>query len=487
MSVNYFQMSGEKTSLGRRSVLKAAGAASLVPFAGVAGADSGGLLGTVIDTALDTASSALQESIVVFESNADVDKLDALDLVEGFFGYEVLPIGYTKLTGTQIETVAGWDSVRRVEANRELELYNDDGRDVTGVSKVQSDLGYTGESVHAVVIDSGIDGDHPDLAGNIETNYQWAGNPLGEPTLWVTSGGLDTDEIGHGTHCAGTIGGDGSASDGQYKGMAPDITLTSYSTSAGISILKSTAAYDHMLANGDGESYQVVSNSYGAASGNDFDPDTALNVATFEAFDSGILPVFAAGNDGETQTGETQTNMMNDYAKAPHVLGVAATNDQKVVTGFSSRGRVTGFWDRQTALANTQAYYAGESVSGPLGIYRPGIGAPGNNITSTMSPADPLQTTDDPIYYGTISGTSMACPHIAGIASLVVDAYKQTQGSFPDPVDVLTTLEADAYEADAGYEPHNVGSGFVDADASVRRGANNDLAGFDDVSLVSDD
>ncbi|WP_101296664.1 S8 family serine peptidase [Halegenticoccus soli] len=469
----------DRTQFTRRTVLKATGAASLVPLAGPASAAT---LSGVVDDTLDTASDALQEALVVFASNDDVDRLGELDLDEGYLAFEVLPIGYAKLTGPQIETVAGWPEVRRVQANDELEYFNDDGREVTGVETVQSDYGYTGESAHAVVIDSGVDGDHPDLAEAIDANYQWAGNPLGDPTLWVEAGPLDTDDIGHGTHCSGTIGGDGSASDGRFRGMAPDATLTSYSTGLTITILKAVAAYDHVLANGDGGTYQVVSNSYGASSGEDFDPDGALNVATWHAMEAGILPVFAAGNSGPDY------GTLNDYAKAPHVLGVAATRDDKSVTDFSSRGRNDGSnHDRETAYRNLEEYYATGERSDPLGVYRPGVGAPGSDIVSTMSPDDPLQAQsadDGRLYYATISGTSMACPHASGIATLVVDAYRQSHGSFPDPLDVLNTVEAEAYDARDEYEPASVGAGFVDAVGAVERAEAGNLAGFDDVTLA---
>jgi serine protease AprX len=237
-----------------------------------------------------------------------------------------------------------------------------------------------------------------------------------------------------------------------------------------------------MLANGDGSTYQVVSNSYGTQSGSEFNPDDAMNVATWEAFEAGILPVFAAGNSGP------DTNTLNAYAKAPHVLGIAATTDQKAVTDFSSRGRDDGSnWDRETAYDNLETYYDTGSASGPLGVYRPGLGAPGNAIVSTMSPADALQATSDDgrLFYATISGTSMACPHVAGVATLVVDAYQQTHGSLPDTLGLLNTLEAEAYDALTSYEPASIGAGFVDAVDAVERAEADDLAGFGDVTLVN--
>ncbi|MCT9095477.1 S8 family serine peptidase [Haloarchaeobius sp. HME9146] len=468
--------------LDRRTLLTAtaglAGATAL-PF-GVGSA--AGATGDRLDDAFDLTSDTLQEALVVFDSNAAVSRLDTLDLAEGYLAFDVLPVGYTLLTGSQLQTVADWDAVRYVERNRDLDYHNADARDVTGVDTVRNDSGYDGSSVHVAVVDSGLDGDHPDLIEAAEHNYQWAGNPLGDPTLWVDGGTLvDTDDIGHGTHCSGTIAGDGSVN-GEDSGMAPGAALTVYSSGAAVSILKAAAAYDHILANHVAD-VDIVSNSYGAASADDYNPDGTLQTATWTAFDSGLLPVISAGNSGPDY------DTLNDYAKAPHVLSVAATTDQKAITDFSSRARAasTGAnYDRQTALANLEEYYDSGSSSGPVGLYRNGVAAPGNQVNSTMSPADALQATapDNSLYYAAISGTSMSCPVTAGIAALVIDAHRQNGHGDPDPMAVLNTVEATAYEARSDYNPANAGAGFVDAEAAVSRAESGDLATFADVTLT---
>ena len=475
--------------LDRRAFIKATGAAGVAATlpTGIAGADI-----PIIDDAFDLASDALQEALVVFESNDAVDQLADFALPNGFYAFDVLPIGYTEVGGGLLEEIAALDSVRRVERNKELDYYNDDTREVTRAEEVQSgsglSTGYSGEGVHTAVIDSGVDGDHPDLGANVAHNWQWIGNPLGSPTLWTDVGVLDTDAGGHGTHCSGTIAGDGSASDGKFRGMAPEATLDVYAGGAVLVVLKTAAAYDHLLKRvRDGDSdVKIVSNSYGSSNGEDFDPDSALNVATWEAYQEGLLSVFAAGNSGPG------TNTLNQYAKAPQVLGVAATNDEKAVTDFSSRGRkqddtnTPDNWDRQTALNNLQSYYDSGSSSGPVGVYRPGIGAPGNEIVSTMSPGDILgaeSAGDGRLFYATISGTSMACPATAGIATLVVDAYRENNSGDVSPMELLNTLAAEAEDATSEYTPYNVGSGFVDAYDAVSRAESGNLAGFADVTL----
>lgn len=455
--------------IDRRGFLKAVGTAGIgtTLFAGSAAGDGG-----LIDGVLDTATNVAQEAIVVFESNAVID--DVLGGIVESYAFEVLPLAYVNASGGLLEELSRLDGVVAVRANRELDYLNADARVVTGTNDVQAgeDVGaYDGRSVRAAVIDSGIDGTHPDFS-NVENNYQWVGNPLGEPTLWLPAGSLDTDTVGHGTHVSGTLGGDGTASEGQQRGHAPGVTLTAYASGLTITVLKASAAYDHLLANHSG--IQIVSNSYGASGGGSFDPDAPMNVATKGAYDAGMLPVFAAGNAGP------EPSTLNPYAKAPYVLGVGATNDQRQVTDFSSRGDPNGNFDRQRALSALET-----EDTDPVALERIGVGAPGNAIVSTVSPTDALNQTDpdtDP-YYAAASGTSMSCPCVAGIAALLIDAYQQNDHGTPAPIDVLNTLEATAATDRSGYTATSIGAGFVDSVAAVSRGETGDLAGFDEVIL----
>ena len=610
-----------RTGVSRRSVMKAAGAAgaaSLLPFAGTA---AGATVETpTIDDALDTGGS-LQEALVVFESNADVDRLRHLDFAHDraadYHRFAVLPIGYTVLTGGQIETVAGWNSVRYVEANKDLELHNQEAREVTGTTEVQTRDFYTGESIHAVVIDSGIDGDHPDHRDDLQHNFRFT-DPLDEETMWTDVGPANTGGTGHGTHVSGSVAGDGSASDGKHRGMAPDADLTVYSTTAGAALLNVVGAYDDMLdrQRKGKHDVQVVNNSYGAGGGDDYNPNGALESASYMAFEAGILPVFSAGNSGPG------SNTLGNYAEAPHVLGVAATKDDAQVTGFSSRGRKPSYdgggegahYDRQAAFENLAAFYDtgfddqpvvaeetysgtvgpgssdagvgqsayetwtapddagfvelsvswtppgqdldiyvhegakdgpvvasgatlqnpetlsggvsagetyfieirpfanvtasytvdltgrkalpdGEEPTGPYGIYRPAVGAPGSLVLSTLAPEDPLQgyaaglagAPDEQgteAYYGKVSGTSMSGPVTAGIVALVYDAYRQNHGEFPDPIDVINTIEATARDGRDDHNVYNIGTGFVDAATAVERAEAGNLAGFDEVTTA---
>ncbi|RRJ33545.1 S8 family serine peptidase [Halocatena pleomorpha] len=457
-------------TIGRRGFLKTLG---VVGAGTVFGVRSGEGASGIVDATLDTTTSALQEALVVFESNAIIDEV--LGGRVEYYAYDVLPLAYIAAGGGLLQELAALDGVVTVRANRELEYHNADAREITGTNDVQAGEGvdgYDGSSTHVAVIDSGVDGDHPDLS-NVENNYQWVGNPFGAPTLWAHTGSLDTDTLGHGTHVTGTIGGDGSASAGRQRGHAPGASLTAYSAGVSLSILKASAAYDHLLATHS--DVQIVSNSFGSTGGEPFDPTAPMNVATKQAYDAGILPVFSAGNAGPDSA------TLNPYAKAPYVLGVGATNDQRQVTEFSSRGDPNGVFDRQRALSTVES-----EDTDVLALERIGVGAPGNAIVSTVSPTDTLNLTgaSSEHYYTELSGTSMSCPCVSGIAALLIDAYQQNGHGTPAPIDVLNTIEATAITDRSEYTASSIGAGFVDSVGAVSRAESGDLADFEDVTLA---
>lgn len=354
----------------RRQFIKMAGAAG----AGVALADSAAATPEVSTRVLDErfdADSGLQEALVVFDSAADAERLDALDLEKPYHVFENLGIAWTFLDIGQLETVAGWDSVRRIKRAEELEWHNDDtSRESMAVTAVHENLDYQGEDAHVVVIDSGLNASHPGIgADRVEANYHYVDEPTGpRDPFWADAGAGDTDTVGHGQHCTGIAAGNGGGGvQGTYEGMAPQATITSYGTVQGIYLPYVVAAWDHLLGRIRTEpdfDPDVVSNSYGVARGNPYNPNDPVNVATWKVFQEGVLSVFSYGNDGPGEgTG-------NRYAKAPHVLGVGAAEktideadnrNDRSITGFSSRGRSdvdAGFYDREALLSNLRQFHA---------------------------------------------------------------------------------------------------------------------------------
>ncbi|PTM59920.1 S8 family serine peptidase [Desmospora activa] len=467
-----------------------------------------GLDTTKLDSAFSTQlkqdKGKYYDVIVVFKQKKDVKQLDSFN--RDYKTFRVLPMARMLLNKQEIEEVTRWDHVRFVEPNRKLQLFNAEGREMTRSEQVQQELGYDGSDIEVAVIDTGADGLHPDLS-NLKYNWQVFGTLglAGDSYISSTPDGIDletplldahaktgvsinTDEYGHGTHVIGTVAGTGEASDGRYRGMAPKATIHSYSSSAGIFLIFTLESYDHILyQNQQGKAdIRIINNSWGS-SGCEFNPFNTTNVATRMAYEQGILSVFAYGNDGP------DPDTCNPYTTAPYVLSVAATEKDYKLAGFSSRGLAEQNHDREAALNNLDAFLdASEEEQAswdyeqkPLGIYRPGVAAPGSGIVSAQNPLHPMTTSGS--LYGAASGTSMASPHVAGVMTLVADAYKKTHGKHIQPLDLVRLAEVTANkEVMFGYQAFEAGAGFVDAYASVQSAVANDIpTAVTDDDLVS--
>ncbi|WP_245415748.1 S8 family peptidase [Alteribacter populi] len=425
--------------------------------------------------------------LVVFDSIENVTLLDEFDRDYKTFNH--LPVARVLLSKTEITELTQEDEVLFVEPNREMALFNAEGRDMTNASDV-NDLGYTGNGVEVAIIDTGTDGLHPDVQDNMLHNWQVTGTILTDDNGYVSTSPdgtniqtsiidveeeagvpVNTDEYGHGTHIYGTIAGSGEASEGNYRGMAPDANIHSYSASAGIFLVFTVEAYDHILdqVKNDEADIRVINNSWGSE-GCEYNPNSAVSVATAAAYEKGILSVFAYGNSGP------ESDTCNPHAAAPYVLGIGATDKAYKVTGFSSRGKEDGNFDREEALGNFEEYVAAtaeeketwDHEAKPLSLHRPSVTAPGANIVSAQNPAHPMTTSGT--LYGSASGTSMASPMVTGVLALVIDAYEQNNDGKLSPLDLIRLTEVTANkEIMVGYETHDTGAGFIDAKAAVER------------------
>jgi subtilisin family serine protease len=473
-------------ALGAQGPLASAAVTSLLP--GTSGALASSRIDSLFAEELNKQlANVYYDVIVVFDKKESAARLATL--VQKVKGYKVLPMARVLLTKDQIRQVAAWPETRFIEPSRTQRLFNAEGRTMTRAEEVQKVLGLDGSGVTVAIIDTGADALHPDL-GNVRKNYEVAGVLGNDPSqvyVSLTPEGIDvetsvierhttlgthwnTDEYGHGTHCIGTIAGTGVDSDGNLRGMAPKANIISYGASAGINLPFTLEAYDHVIASvRDGEAdIRVLSNSWGSSAYEPFNPNRSTNVASRLAYEAGILSIFAAGNDGPSP------NTMNPYSNAPYALGIGATNKAYGMTGFSSRGRPEGNHDRELALANLQLFLAAsgeeqaawDHAARPLGIDRPAIVAPGENIVSAQNPVHPMTTSGT--NYGAASGTSMATPHVSGIAALVHQARDARGAPRLAPLDVIRLLEVTANKTVMhGYDTFDAGAGFVDARKAV--------------------
>ncbi|MDP7265817.1 MAG: S8 family serine peptidase [Candidatus Thermoplasmatota archaeon] len=263
-----------------------------------------------------------------------------------------------------------------------------------------------GSGITVVILDTGIDADHPDLDYGEKTIVNLKSDVPGGP--WHERINTDTS-YGHGTHCAGTVAGNGDASAGARRGVAPGANLIGLSVGdIGITLTNVLGGlewvYENSQPNNNLYNIRVVSNSWGT-SGRKWDPqDTISQVCYKLADENNVVCVFAAGNDGGNNH-DGQEITTSPYANTPVNIAVAALErDGSAMASFSSRG--------QSDLIETW----------------PDVGAPGVKIWSSharktvISAIDKMRGDNPNPYYLAISGTSMATPHASGLAALMFQA-----------------------------------------------------------------
>ena len=365
-----------------------------------------------------------------------------------------LPAVAVRGSATMIRAAAGVTGVDKLWFNAPLDqaAYTS-SRSVIQADVVHTapDLGFTGVGVTIAVLDSGIEATHPDLEFGSKTiqNVKILGNQHLLPDLTVAVEDVpDTDTTtGHGTHVAGIAAGSGAASNGLYAGVAPGASLVGVGAADGIEMLTALAGYDWILSNHDEYGIRIINNSWADGS-IEYDPEHPLNVASKRAHDAGIVVVFAAGNDGQ-QSG----NVFNRYAYPDWVVSVGGGTKLGTLGSFSSRG---------SDLHHADVVAPGEfivSTMAKTGV----VGIPNQTPLDLTYPMDPHVLAPEHIPYYTVKvGTSMAAPHVAGIAALMLEANPSLT---PDQI---RQLLIDTASPMPGCAPMDCGAGYVNALAAVR-------------------
>ncbi len=258
-----------------------------------------------------------------------------------------------------------------------------------GVKRISAgsvhDGGNKGQGVKIAVIDSGIDYNHPDLSANYAGGYDFV-NKDNDPF----------DDNGHGTHVAGTVAA--VVNNAGVVGVAPEAwlyVLKVLNASGSGNYSDIVAALQWAVNNG----MDITNNSYGSSS----NPGITVEQAFDNAYNAGLLHVAAAGNSGNTRG--TGDNVIYP-ARYATVIAVAATDKTDKRASFSSTG---------TAVE---------------------LAAPGVSINSTLPGGG----------YASWNGTSMASPHVAGTAALVLSggvADSNNNGRINDEVRQILTATAD--------------------------------------------
>jgi len=293
----------------------------------------------------------------------------------------------------------------------------------------------TGKDVVVAVLDTGIDYSHPDLGGTgvRSTDLSSIGSGTHNRIIggwnFATSSADFWDGHGHGTHCAGIVGANGTV-----KGVAPDVKFRIYKvlSDAGWGsdswVISGVEAATDPDDDGDTSDHSdVISMSLGGFG----HPDDSLCEACDDAQTAGVLVAVAASNEGPDY--ET----LGSPGSARKVVSVGAMFKDDSLVSFSSIG------------------------PSPIMQIKPDVTAPGVYIYSTYRNNG----------YATMSGTSMATPHVAGAAALLIQSHPSWTSD-----QVKQSLMGTAKET--AYNAYRQGTGRIDALA-----ANNTVAFADPPSV----
>ena len=420
----------------------------------------------VINELQDYAKST---QIGVLES---LNTLKGMDEVQGITSHWLCNVINCKATADAINEIAANPDVLIIGYNKEQHcLFGDEtakpasgsNKEITqNIYQVNADdvwaLGYTGEDVIVAVVDTGVNYNHQDLADHLwssDPNYPHHGYDC------YNNDNDPMDDFGHGTHCAGTICGDGTA--GSQTGMAPNATLMCVkvlNSSGNGSIDQICSGVEFAVAHGA----DLFSMSLGFGGGGTTAERVQFRTVMVNTLAAGIPGAVAAGNEGNSLYQYPVPNNVRVPGNCPPPW----LNPDQTVTGGISCVICIGAVDYNDAAAYFTSHgpVTWQSVPGFLdypynpgiGLIRPDVCAPGVDIKSL----DYSGTSG----YTLMSGTSMATPCTAGVISLMLS---KNHDLTPEEIDEI--LETTAVKL-SQTKDNIFGSGRIDALAAVNEVTN---------------
>jgi subtilisin family serine protease len=373
-------------------------------------------------TSLSSVYASLQERHESFRTELNTVRQQLSAQLKSDYSYKITRDYYRALNGVALECKRGMvgrikalPMVKNVSPDREVKVDLKESVHQIRADIVQDSLGYKGKGVLVGEIDTGIDYDDPALGGGFGPGFRVTGG-----YDFANSDNDPMDDHGHGTHVAGIIGANGGDT---LLGVAPEVKFLAVKVldANGIGFISGVIAGIEYCLDTDNnpasdDAVDIINMSLGSTA----IPDDPLEDAVDNATKAGVLSVVAAGNEGRLGYGTVSSPGTSETA-----LTVGACDSADNVAVFSSIG--------------------------PDPIHfsiKPEVIAPGVNILSTV-------LNNETANY---SGTSMATPHVTGIAALL----KQEHPAWT-PEELKAAIVNSAHSLADTVSPFLKGNGRVDA------------------------
>lgn len=350
-----------------------------------------------------------------------------------------------EVRASYVSRLAGFPGVRRINLDAEYPVACALawGVEKIAADRVWNELSIDGSGVVVAVTDTGVDYEHTDLAdrdwvnsGEIPNNNIDDDNNgyIDDYHGWNTYN--DTNETrggsgGHGSHCAGTVCGDGTA--GTQTGVAPGALVMPVQVLSNSGSGSESSVWEGMeYAFDNGADVNSMSLGWQQT----WNPDRATWRQLCETLIAGgMVYSIAAGNERTYGNLPPPTNIRTP-GDVPAVITVGATTQDDVYAYFSSYGPVTWY---NVAPWNDYPY--------PPGLIKPDVCAPGYQITSVRGIVGG---------YSVMSGTSMATPHVAGFAALILEVNSELTNA-----EVRKWMEDYALDLGTAGKDNDYGSGRI--------------------------
>ncbi len=370
-------------------------AARVAALGGTVEAEYGAIGVAVIDGLSDAAAAQLLAMDGVKNIEADV-QVQWLDPVDG------------------IETVSVED-MAEATANPALAFFYPRQWHLRAIGAHQAwAAGKVGSSsVTVAILDTGLSPTHPDLVGRVDFARSRSFAPFDDPYVAFHFPGMPNwvDLHYHGTHVGATVSSNASAAAGVTSGVTlVAVKVLNVNGSGSTSGVLAGIMYAADIG------ADVANMSLGSTFSKALNPGfvSVINRAFNYANRKGTVMVTSAGNDAADM--DANGDLYKAYCMAPNALCVSAT-------GPTSRVAVNGPWTNIDALSSYSNFGAAVSVA-----------APGGNGASTVTAACSQQSLRVPVcrtgvFVIGLNGTSMAAPHVSGLAALVVEQIGRRQPS----------------------------------------------------------